>query len=414
MKTLLVAGVVVALAYATYCFLDVPVPSDFPETWKVKIMDGKLRGLGKLDSLMMFVTGDKDVRTHPWARWILNTVFKLLHTGLPWIQGTDQDVKVYYTTMRGLQVLTFEPIQSEHGRKRPAIVYFHGGGFALLSEEFAAPTLRILAKELGAMLFSVSYRMAPEHPFPAAYADCLSVTQYIIDNSDKFDIDSSRVAVAGDSAGGNLAAAVALTLKQQLKMQILMYPMLQALDFQLPSYKENSKYFQGFTNQRVLASSFLRYAGLPLNYTDALLINNHTSPKLKKSKYASYVDPKLNIPEHLATVSTKKYVVETSGGDENLSKEIKKIFTNPLFAPLMADDEALAQVAPAYIITAKYDPLQNDGIMYAHRLSKNGVMIKLHDYPAFHAFLQFSGGPFKLEIAERAVKDLVTFLKDHL
>ncbi|NWV57002.1 ADCL3 protein, partial [Daphoenositta chrysoptera] len=103
---------------------------------------------------------------------------------------------------------------------------------------------RFIARESDSVVVSVGYRLAPEHKYPAAYEDCLSATQHFLQQLQRYGVDPARVIVCGDSAGGNLAAAVSQTLAgssqlPRLRAQILIYPGLQALDFNLPSYQQN-------------------------------------------------------------------------------------------------------------------------------------------------------------------------------
>ncbi|NXI09921.1 ADCL3 protein, partial [Irena cyanogastra] len=103
---------------------------------------------------------------------------------------------------------------------------------------------RFIARESESVVVSVGYRLAPEHKYPAAYEDCLSATQHFLQHLQHYGVDPARVTVCGDSAGGNLAAAVSQTLAgssdlPRLRAQILIYPGLQALDFNLPSYHQN-------------------------------------------------------------------------------------------------------------------------------------------------------------------------------
>ena len=121
---------------------------------------------------------------------------------------------------RQINIRLYKP---HNAKTAPAIVYFHGGGFFKGSIESHDRPLRQLANLSGAIIISVDYRLAPEYRFPHGLNDCIDTTQWIIDHAAKLGIDSHRIAVAGDSAGGTLATAVAGKLKNIL-CQVLIYP----------------------------------------------------------------------------------------------------------------------------------------------------------------------------------------------
>ena len=112
----------------------------------------------------------------------------------------------------------------------PAIIFFHGGGHVIGSLDSYDTVARFLALRTGTTLISVDYRMAPEHPFPAATDDCYDATRWVNDNADRLRIDKSKLVVCGDSAGGNLAAVVALMARDSaditLSAQVLVYPVI--------------------------------------------------------------------------------------------------------------------------------------------------------------------------------------------
>jgi acetyl esterase len=193
-------------------------------------------------------------------------------------------------------------------------VWYHGGGFVIGDLESADRTCRKLAIGTGALVVSVDYRLAPEHPFPAGPDDCFAALRWIVDNAASLGGDSSRLAVGGDSAGGNLAAVVALQARDQgvaLRHQLLVYPVTDCT-MSSTSYDENA---EGYLLTRDSMDWFV------VHYLSA-------------------------------------------GADAK----------DPRVSPLYADD--LRGVAPALVITAEFDPLRDEGEAYAERLRDAGVEVE--------------------------------------
>lgn len=198
----------------------------------------------------------------------------------------------------------------------PGILYLHGGGWVLGSIDTHDSITADLSDRTGAVVVSVDYRLAPENPFPAAVDDGYAALCHVAANAGSLGIDPDRIAVAGDSAGANLAAAIALMARDrdgpQLCGQALVYPAL-GTDFDLPSYRENAE-----------------------------------APMLTREAMIAYWG------HYLA-------------GDPAAA--------DPYAAPLKA--ASLAGLPPAFITTAYYDPLRDDGERYAERLQASGVPVEL-------------------------------------
>jgi alpha/beta hydrolase fold. len=212
----------------------------------------------------------------------------------------------------------------------PILMFFHGGGFIAGSIESHDEIARQLAAHSGWKVVSVGYRLAPEHPFPAGLLDCYEATKWAANHRDELDGVGGNLAVCGDSAGGNLAAAVALmarTRKEfQLTKQILFYPSLDldVAEFRYPSLIENAKGFGLESGQ--LADYYAHY--LP----------EGTSPN------------------------------------------------DPLVSPIKEDD--LSNLPAALIITAECDPLRDEGECFAEKLRKSGVYVEKKRYEGvIHGFL---------------------------
>jgi acetyl esterase len=145
----------------------------------------------------------------------------------------------------------------------PVIAYFHGGGWAVGSIDSFDAVCRALANASGAVVASVGYRLAPEHPFPAALEDCVAVTRWLGIQAHEAGADPTRLAVAGDSAGGNLAVGVARRLGDRLKALALIYPVCDA-GLNTPSYRDFKERY-GLT-----AAGMQRYWNLYLDGADGL------------------------------------------------------------------------------------------------------------------------------------------------
>lgn len=194
----------------------------------------------------------------------------------------------------------------------PALVYFHGGGFVIGDLNTHDGLCRELCNQANCVVISVDYRLAPEHPYPAAALDCLAATRWVRANAEMLQIDPTRIAVGGDSAGGQLAAVVALALRDDpnvnLAFQLLIYPVTDSL-MQSDSIERNGE-------------------GYLLGKRDLEYYYNHYFQDLDVRREA-------------------------------------------LACPLLADD--LSALPPAFVLTAGFDPLHDEGLAYANALSKAGT-----------------------------------------
>lgn len=175
----------------------------------------------------------------PWED-LAPSVSRTMFNGLTALFGEGPDLHDVrnQTIAAGTPVRIYRP---SSGSPLPAIMYFHGGGWVLGNIETHDALCRHLALASGSAVISVDYRLAPEHPFPAAFDDCYEATQYVSKHAGELGLDPNRIAVAGDSAGGNLAAAVTLKARDEdapkIHSQWLIYPVLEA-NFDTASYMD--------------------------------------------------------------------------------------------------------------------------------------------------------------------------------
>jgi acetyl esterase len=216
-------------------------------------------------------------------------------------------------------------------RPLPALVYFFGGGWVLGSLETADAVCRALANAASCAVVSVSYRRAPENPFPAGIEDCYAATSWVAEHGAEHGLDGSRLAVGGASAGGNLAAAVTLLARERggarLAFQLLVYP---------------------------------------------LLDHRAATPSMRER-----VEPPFFSPEDVAWCWSH-YLVDLADGE------------SPLASPLRASD--LRGLPRALVITAALDPLRDEGELYAARLREANVPVELVRFDGvMHGFFSLSG-----------------------
>jgi acetyl esterase len=248
---------------------------------------------------------------------LMSKAEKLANTKDFKIQGYKDEIKIRLYSPDG-----------EDGTKLPAIVYYHGGGWVIGNIETHDALCHTLSNEAGCIVVSVDYSLAPESKFPVAVEDSYLAAKWVFENADELNIDENFIAVAGDSAGGNLAAVVSyLAVQRQtpsIAYQMLFYP---STGFEYtPSYE---KYGEGYY--------------------------------LTKSTMNWFREQYLNSPEDTQ---------------------------NPLAAPLLIPDEITPLLPPAYILTAELDPLCDGGEHFAAKLKNAGVETEYVCAPGMlHGFL---------------------------
>ena len=217
------------------------------------------------------------------------------------------------------------------GAALPAIIFFHGGGFVIGDLDCYDGLCRSLANESGCRVVSVDYRLAPEAPFPAAVEDCFAAAKWVEANAPEIGVDPNRLAVAGDSAGGNLAAVVSLLAKENkdvphIAFQLLIYPVTGFL----PGHAERP-------------------------FGTGYFLENRTIEWFRDHYLRDDAD-----------------------------------LTDPRLSPLAAAD--LSGLPPAYIVTAGFDPLRDGAQAYAEKLKQAGVAVSHVDYPTMiHGFFSMQG-----------------------
>ncbi|CAO2613587.1 Neutral cholesterol ester hydrolase 1 [Lemmus lemmus] len=275
-----------------------------------------------------------------------------------------------------------------------------------------------MAEELNAVIVSIEYRLVPQVYFPEQIYDVVRATRYFLrpEVLDKYKVDPGRVAVSGDSAGGNLAAALGQqftyvdSLKNKIKLQALIYPVLQALDFNTPSYQQNVN--TPILPRHVMVKYWVDYFKGNYDFVQAMIVNNHTSLDVEK---ATALRARLNWTSLLPSSIKKNYkpVVQTTG-DARITQEIPQLL-EAASSPLIADQEVLQRLPKTYILTCEHDVLRDDGIMYAKRLESAGVNVTLdHFEDGFHGCMIFTSWPTNFSVGIRTRNSYIKWLDQNL
>ncbi len=247
-----------------------------------------------------------------------------------------------------LAIRVYEPREAKPGERFPILVWFHGGGFVIGNLDTHDHACRVLATQGDCIVVALDYRLSPEFKFPAALEDCMAALRWLALHAVEIGGDPARMAVGGDSAGGNLAAVCAILARNaghpQLAFQLLIYPCT-APEPETPSHRK---------------------------FAEGHLLTRNT-----------------------ITWFYKQYVRSA------------KEFEDFRFAPLVAED--LSNLPPALVVVAGYDPLRDEGVDYAKRLIEFGNRVTLTNYEGMiHGFLLMGAA---IDAAKRALAESATALK---
>jgi acetyl esterase/lipase len=244
-------------------------------------------------------------------------------------------------------VRIYAPVDEPPAAGRPALFDIHGGGFVVGSYEMEHAFGAQVVRRLGAVFVTVEYRLAPEHPFPAGIEDCYAALSWLHENASALGVDRQRIAIGGQSAGGGLAAGTALMARDRggppLCFQFLGIPEL---------------------DHRLVTTSMRTFVDTPMWHRANAILS-----------WQYYLGP-----DHTGEVS-------------------------PYASPAIAQD--LSGLPPAYVTTMEFDPLRDEGILYALRMMEAGVCVELHSYPGtFHG----SGMVTTAAVSKRAGQELIVAL----
>ncbi|XP_077776377.1 arylacetamide deacetylase-like 4 [Podarcis muralis] len=310
----------------------------------------------------------------------------------------------------GVPVRLYWPKTSPAGNRK-GIVFLHGGAAVAGSIRTSEMICRAIAHQTDSVVMCAEYRLAPEHPYPVPVLDCLTAVIYFLKNAKEYGVDPSHIAIAGESSGGTFTAAICqeLVTREDLprvRAQVLIYPFLQGLDFNLPSYQQNHSVPPMF-RKRTVKVGLTYLTGKTMN-VDGVLKGAHVPPDLRE-KYQKWISAD-NISEEF---KARGYVpVAPAPFSEELYEQVKR-GTETMFAPLLAEDDIICQLPETFILTCEYDGFRDDGLLYKKRLEDNGVPVTwYHVQDGYHGIMALAGwGPLAFLNTQKCLQSVIQFLK---
>ncbi|CAN9506080.1 unnamed protein product [Ophioblennius macclurei] len=402
------AGVVLLAAASYYVYL--PLPSGVCEPWKLMLLDAVFR-----PTLLAGEIAHKLGLCHRvhLLNFLVSSVEDVDAESSATLQVTD-------TLLGGIPTRIYRP---KGGKKlKRAVLYYHGGGWALGGIRMASfdYICRTVAEELDAVVMSVDYRLVPEAVFPDQYEDAMAAARAFLSEEvlQRYGVDPERTCVSGDSAGGNLAAAVSQGLalddaqKVRFKIQALIYPVLQTLDFHTSSYQQN--HGVPILYRHLMIRFWLQYLGGDSSLEPVLLANNHSSldePAVTGAMRAN-VNWTALLPPTERGRGLKQLVREK--GTPGVIGRLPAL-ADVRAAPLLAGSEVLSRTPRAYVMTCEFDVLRDDGLMYVRRLRDAGVeATNDHLVDGFHGCMVYSRLPMLSGVGGRSLTSYIRWLDQNL
>uniref|UniRef100_A0A663LL49 Alpha/beta hydrolase fold-3 domain-containing protein n=1 Tax=Athene cunicularia TaxID=194338 RepID=A0A663LL49_ATHCN len=297
--------------------------------------------------------------------------------------------------------------------KRRGVIFFHGGcgmfGSITFNVVFFYFLNSLICPYLVSQLFFRGYGTFM-HKYPAQSLDCLTATVHFLKTAENYGVDPDRIIACGDSVGGTYTASVCQELVNRgdlpkIRAQVLIYPFLQSLNFNLPSHQKNA--FTAFLSQERTVRFILKYLNRDCSMKGAILAGSHV-PESINLKYKKWINPDL-IPE----IFKLDYKPPLPASFSPQVHEATKELFQTRFSPLIAEDAVFCHLPDTCIITCEHDVLRDDGLLYKKRLEDNNVKVTWHHMEeGFHCALGFFGyGIFSFPSSSKMVNLTVNFIK---
>ncbi|XP_013926929.1 PREDICTED: arylacetamide deacetylase-like 4 [Thamnophis sirtalis] len=277
-------------------------------------------------------------------------VWRHMINGIP--PGRAPDLTIEEMLFEAVPVRVYWPRRAG-AEPRRGLVWIHGGVGLFGSPRAYERLCRLIARESATVVACIGYPLAPEHPYPAQQLSCYAAVAHFLKNAGGYGVDPQRVVLAGDSSGAAIVAAISqqLVMRSDLppaRGHVLLYPFLQALDFNLPSYQQNHSVPVLF-KKRIIHLGMLYLTGRNIN-VDEIMGNAHVPQELR-AKYRKWISAEL-IPEEFKLSAQEPFVPRPFS--EDLYQACKRAF-EPTFSPLLAEDAVLRQFPETLLLTCEYD-----------------------------------------------------------
>ncbi|KFO31620.1 arylacetamide deacetylase-like 4 [Fukomys damarensis] len=323
-----------------------------------------------------------------------------------------ENLNVVVTDLRfgTIPVRLFQP-QTVSSSPRRGIVFYHGGGAMFGSLDSYHNLCSFLSRETDSVVLLVGYRQLPDHHHPVLIQDCLTATVHFLINLSAYGVDPSRVVLCGDSMGGwavvmVIQALVNRTDLPHIRAQILIYTVIQCINLQLPSHQQN-KNVPPFT-QEFMLMCVCKYFAIDFSWREAMLSGACIHPDHWK-KYRKWLSSD-NIPKRYK----KKYHEAPFPGpfDEAAYLETKQALDVKV-TPILVDDEIIAQLPEAFLVSCENDILRDDTLLYKKRLEDQKVPVSwYHAEDGFHGCVSlFSNKVFSFPCTQNIMNAVVSYIK---
>uniref|UniRef100_A0A8C6VIG6 Alpha/beta hydrolase fold-3 domain-containing protein n=1 Tax=Naja naja TaxID=35670 RepID=A0A8C6VIG6_NAJNA len=333
-------------------------------------------------------------------------VWRLLINGIP--PGRDPDLIIKEMLFDTVPVRVYWPRRAAGAEPRRGLVWVHGGVGLFGSPRAYERLCRLIARESATV---VVYPLAPEHPYPAQQLSCYAAVSHFLKNAGGYGVDPQRVVLAGDSSGAAIVAAVSQQLVMRTDLprargHVLLYPFLQALDFNLPSHQQNHS-FPLLVKKQAASLGLLYLLGTDARVEEVM--GNAHVPQELRAKYRKWISAEL-IPEEFRVSAHQPFV--PAPFSEGLYQACQRAF-EPTLSPLLAEDAVIRHFPETLLLTCEYDIFRDDGLLYKKRLEENGVPVTWHHLKdGFHGICLLTGlGPLEFPSTRKSMKSIIRFLE---